>query len=238
MEKKEHILELELPSKIYFWILVYNNKKEPISAYKIGKLIYRSQSFTALPKIYSYLKKLKKLGLITTESKEIKGRTVKILKPNLIKFFQDFNEIKLPEKYRLDEKEIEILAKWFENIDLEKALNLESHTLMPIAERVREEAGELNVFDQIAMLLKAGAILVKGLRNSKRKMDEFLNVLKNTLPDLYEIIKVYEPFSSLPNQICEKLEHLEIPPVIENLLMFAWLTYQYLSDFISQEKKQ
>jgi len=238
MEKKnERILELELPSKIYFFILIYY-KKQPITPYRIGKLIYKTFNTVVSPKIYSYIKTLKNLGLIEFEEQTIKGRRAKILKPNLIKFFEILNKFKLPEDYKLKNEEIKTLAEWFEKyVDFEKATNYSPQNLLPLAEDIRKGLGELNILDQVAIFLKAGVLLTKKLRASNMKTEEMLKIVKENLSDLYPPLEIYQPFILLPESISEKLEHLIVHPYIENLLILAQLLSRYISDFISSLTK-
>jgi len=235
--KSDRILELELPSKIYFFLLAYY-KKQPLTPYRIGKLIYKTFNTIVSPKIYSYIKTLKNLGLVEFEEQIIKGRRAKILRPNLIKFFEILNKLKLPEDYKLNNEEIKTLAEWFEKyMDLEKVANYSPRKLLPLTEEVRKSLGELNIIDVVAIILKKGALLTNIIRASNKRMEEILKIVREKFPDLYPIIEIYQPFILLPESISEKLEHLIVHPYIENLLILLRTLYRYLSEFISSSTK-
>ena len=82
--KPKYILELELPSKAYLWILTYKNAG--ITGYNIAKLVYGKEFYSPV-KIYNVLKMLKKENLIFEKETIINGKKAKLIKPNLEKFF-------------------------------------------------------------------------------------------------------------------------------------------------------
>ena len=236
----EHILELELPSRIYWVILC--KKDQGITGYSIAKQIYQKklryyytiQEISKFPtpiKVYQVLKRLKKEGLTEEVETTIKGRRAKIIKPNLIKFFEVLNERRLPPDFRLTKGEIKTLAKWFEEFDLNFY--------------VPEEAGEMasslglskiSVLDVVAGIFKLGVYQAEFLQEKKVKPDDLIKAFKKFLPLIAESARHYKPFFELPPSILEKFKHLQLSDPVEGILKYAVTFGKALFYYVSGKK--
>lgn len=210
--KASYLLESELPSKAYFYLLC---NKGGLTGYGLAKLVY-GEAFFSPVKIYDVLKKLKAEALITEEEMEIKGKHAKMIKPVILNFVKVLNEKKLPEEYRLTEAEIEILSEFVKNLPLKNILEMnfmEVSALTPIAE-------PLNILDAVAAVLKTGVVMRNSLKENKARSRAFKKSAGEE--NLFTgVLNFFAAFSPLPVTITDKLQHLVLPKPMSNLLLFV-----------------
>jgi hypothetical protein len=207
--KTVYILDRELPSKVYLLLLF---KKEYSSAYSLAKNVYGS-NFRTANRIYSLLKELERLKLITSVYKKGGKRNEKIIKPNLIEFVKVLSERNLPVEYRLDTADVEELAKYIGSLDLQKLIAIYSHK--PLQETVKSfrqaEIHTPTVLGVVSVMLKFEVVGLN-LTTPESKYPEGERGIS--------LRALQKEVSALSEPLREKLLHLTIPKNLEALLTF------------------
>ena len=224
-KKLKSILESEVASKIMLCLFF---EKEGLSAYNIGRMAFNKE-YTAFPKVYGMITKLKKEGFVIEET--IKGkRGSKILKPNLEKFFSVFNELSIPSESKLTEEEIKILSEWFaKEIDLKKIFEIKEEDkeekFLSFA-IVLQNLEERNILTIIAELFAVGSHLSNILELQKEDEKK------------HQKLELFYPFLKLPKEIREKLKNAEKSEIVDILIQFSILQINLLSDILNIKKSK
>jgi len=230
-KKLKSILESEVASKIMLCLFF---EKEGLSAYNIGRIAFNKE-YTAFPKVYGMITKLKKEGFVIEET--IKGkRGSKILKPNLEKFFSVFNELSIPSESKLTEEEIKILSEWFsKEIDLKKIFEIKEEDkeekFLSFASLL-QQIEKRDILIAMAEFLAVGSYLSSFLELQKKKEDK-------KCPEIVDkTFELFYPFLKLPKEIREKLKNAEKSEIVDILIQFSILQINLLSDILNIKKSK
>ena len=212
--KASYLLESELPSKAFFYLLC---NKDGLTGYGLAKLVYGVGFFSPV-KIYDILKKLKAEKLITSEETIIKGKRSNMIRPVMFEFLKVLNERKLPEEHRLTDAELKTLSEFSDKkIIWKNVLQMNFNEVTDLS-LMKEEP--LNILDAVAAVLKTGVSMSSALKENKARSRAFtkkagaVNVFTN-------VLTFFQDFAAIPAPISEKLQHLIIPKPMSNLLVFA-----------------
>lgn len=233
LEIETNLLRKELSSKIF--LISLTNKDMELTTYKIAKILYGKNVYTALPGIIRETKKLIKINIFNT--REIitrENRRAKVLKPNIDRFVDLFIEY-----YNLNfsEEEKQKFKEWFKKIDWK--------FLSPPNNNWQNYELFGNVFEIIGFILKLLSKIYISMGNGTSTKNEVKKeIIKNPSKKLYEsqekqtnssslnttISTILLHVSELPNSILEKLASISIPKMdmFEHFLLYSLLNERRL----------
>lgn len=237
--EKTYILERELASGLYFYLLVH--KDAWTSKYAIAKEHY-GKRFGTPNKTYPVFDELEQLHLIKIKKSPIGGKEVDLVRPNLPEFLKVLSEKKLPADRQFDDLDIRRLTELLNKFDLARALgnlprnadgSLRNDSYTKVAYTLVGDIRSLDILSAVAAILKFGGFLGTTTQvMSVKKFHYLLGTSENVLGNVYDL---FQPFRSLPEDLTDKLQYLNIPTPIDGLMKSAQLLLGILENFKSPE---